>query len=96
MKTALTLFLVIIMLALTGCGEVPPDSETSVEKIELIEESSEGQTDIIATYTEENSIQVIVEAINSSTKQPAILDVVKPQYMLKLYYKNGNTQTYFL
>jgi hypothetical protein len=95
-RASLTLFLVIIMLALTGCGKVPPDSEPSIEKIELIKESSEDQTDIITTYTEESSIQVIVEAIKSSTKLPGILDVAKPQYMLKLYYKNGTTQTYLL
>ncbi|MCR3922328.1 MAG: hypothetical protein NUK65_07430, partial [Firmicutes bacterium] len=93
MRTKAVFLFFLLFLFLTGCGNpVAPD------KVELLKIDSMTLEDatIVQTYTEAEHINSIMRAIETATKINGILDVVSPEYCLKLYYPTKQTTTYFL
>ncbi len=69
-----------------------------VEKIELlnVEGFTQNNASVLKTFTEKEQLQAIIEAIETSDKMSGILNVIEPDYGLNLYYKDGETITYYL
>ncbi|MDW7650303.1 MAG: hypothetical protein SCK29_08910 [Bacillota bacterium] len=95
-KSTVLFFVVIALIVFTGCQKAP--SAGSVQKIELLQIDGFTQTDsvVLATFTEQDEIQPIVKAIETSTKIDGILDVTAPSFGLKLYDTNDAVKTYYL
>lgn len=93
MRTKAVLILFLLFFFLSGCG-----NPTAPDKVELLKIDGmilENAT-VIQTYTEAAQINTIMRAIETAKKINGILDVVSPEYCLKLYYPANRTTTYFL
>ena len=50
----------------------------------------------IVSYTDKETINTLVEVINSATEQEGIVNMVEPNYNLSIIYKDYNKEEFYL
>jgi hypothetical protein len=93
------LLMMTLLLVLSGCQRAPSITALiNIQKIELLNITGFSAEDapVLRTFTAQEEITLMIKAINSSSKIDGILDVVQPDYALKLYGNNNKSSIFFL
>jgi hypothetical protein len=100
LKTMCLLLVVCLAVTgLTGCRRAPAtDAVKNIQSVELLGITGFGTENatVLRTWTEPDDIKLIVNAIGTSSKIDGILDVVQPEYAIRIHHKRGDPTVYML
>lgn len=106
MKKFISFNLILLLICIVAIGCQPQNAKDNISMLNLnkVKEISilnsngfdEKSSTPIVSYTDKETINTLVEVINSATEQEGIVNMVEPNYNLSIIYKDYNKEEFYL